>query len=93
VFVLGFSLVYALAWIQLYLQPHPYNAASVWIFDNLPQGSVLSGPHWDDRLPISVPGKNAPGYFVMEGRDNELPFYERDTTEKLNLVLKRMSEV
>ena len=92
VFVLGFSLVYALAWIQLYLQPHPYNAASVWIFDNLPQGSLISGPHWDDRLPISIPGKNAPGYFVMEGRDNELPFYERDTSEKLNLVLKRMAK-
>lgn len=92
VFVLGFSLVYALAWIQLYRQPHPYNAASVWIFDNLPQGSFISGPHWDDRLPISIPGKNAPGYFVMEGRDNELPFYERDTAEKLNLVLKRMAK-
>jgi len=58
-FVLGFSLVYAVAWIQLYLQPHPYRVASEWIFENIPQGSVLLGPHWDDRLPLSIPGKDA----------------------------------
>jgi hypothetical protein len=91
-FVLGFSLVYALAWIQLYLQPHPYRAASEWIFANIPQGSVLAGPHWDDRLPISIPGKDAPRYFVMEGKDAELPFYERDTREKLNIVVRRMAK-
>lgn len=91
-FVLGFSLVYALAWIQLYFQPHPYRTASEWIFANIPQGSVLAGPHWDDRLPISIPGKDAPRYFVMEGKDAELPFYERDTKEKLNIVVRRMAK-
>jgi len=91
-FVLGFSLVYAVAWIQLYLQPHPYRVASEWIFENIPQGSVLLGPHWDDRLPLSIPGKDAPRYYVMEGRDAELPLYERDTKEKLNLVLQRTAK-
>ena len=91
-FVLGYSLVYACAWIQLYLQAHPYKVASEWIFENVPQGSVLAGPHWDDRLPISIPGKDAPRYFVMEGRDVELPFYERDTRDKLNLILRRASK-
>lgn len=91
-FVMGFSLVYALAWIQLYLQPHPYRVASEWIFANIPQGSVLAGPHWDDRLPLSIPGKDAPRYFVMEGKDAELPFYERDTKEKLNIVVRRMAK-
>jgi hypothetical protein len=91
-FVLGYSLVYACAWIQLYFQAHPYKVASEWIFENIPQGSVLAGPHWDDRLPISVPGKDAPRYFVMEGRDVELPFYERDTRDKLNIILRRASK-
>jgi hypothetical protein len=92
VFVLGYSLVYALGWIQLYLQPHPYRVASEWIFANIPQGSVLMGPHWDDRLPISVPGKDPVRTYVMEGRDAELPFYERDTKEKTTLVLKRVAK-
>ena len=91
-FVMVFSLLYALAWVQLYLQPHPYRVASEWIFANIPQGSVLAGPHWDDRLPLSIPGKDAPRYFVMEGRDLELPFYERDTKEKLSILVRRMAK-
>lgn len=91
-FVLGYSLVYACAWVQLYLQPHPYRVASEWIFQNVPKGSVLAGPHWDDRLPISLPGKDAPRTFVMEGRDVELAFYERDTREKINLIIRRISK-
>lgn len=90
--VFGYALVYALGWIQLYLQPHPYRVASEWIFQNIPQGSVLVGPHWDDRLPISIPGKDATRTYVMEGRDGELPFYERDTKEKVSLVLRRMAK-
>lgn len=93
VFVLGYALVYALAWIQLYFQPHPYFEASKWMFENMPQGSILAEPHWDDKLPLSIPGKNAPTFFVMEGRENDLPVYERDSVEKLNLVLKRVSKV
>ncbi len=92
VFVLGYSLVYAVGWIQLYLQPHPYRVASEWIFANIPQGSVLMGPHWDDRLPISIPGKDPTRTYVMEGREAELPFYERDTKEKVSIVLRRMAK-
>lgn len=88
-FVMGYSLVYACAWVGLYFQQHPYRIASEWIFENVPKGSTLMGPHWDDRLPLSVAGKDAPRYFVMEGRDAELPLYERDTRDKLSLVLRR----
>lgn len=91
-FVLGYALVYALGWIQLYLQPHPYRVASEWIFANIPKGSVLVGPHWDDRLPITIPGKEPNRTFVMEGREAELPFYERDTKDKVSLVLRRMAK-
>ena len=90
--VSGYSLVYACAWVGLYFKEHPYRLASEWIFENIPQGSILMGPHWDDRLPLSVAGKDAPRYFVMEGRDAELPLYERDTKEKLNLVLRRTAK-
>jgi hypothetical protein len=91
-FVLGYALVYALSWIQLYLQPHPYRVASEWIFNNIPQGSVLVGPHWDDRLPISIPGKDPNRTYVMDGRDGEIPFYERDTKDKMSLVLRRRAK-
>lgn len=91
-FVLGYALVYALGWVQLYRQPHTYRVASEWIFQNIPQGSVLVGPHWDDRLPAAIPGKDPSRTYVMEGREAELPFYERDMRDKVSLVLRRMAK-
>jgi hypothetical protein len=85
-----YSLVYALAFVQLYFQEHPYKVASYWIFDNVAPGSRIVGPHWDDKVPVSVAGKNTSMY-VMEGRDNELPVYERDTPQTLDLLVRRIS--
>jgi hypothetical protein len=82
--------MYALAFIQLYFVEHPYKVASYWIFDNVPPGSRLVGPHWDDKVPVGVPGKN-PSVYVMEGRDNELPVYERDTPQMIDLLARRIS--
>jgi hypothetical protein len=85
-----YCLVYALAFVQLYFLEHPYKVASYWIFDNVPPGSRLVGPHWDDKVPVSVAGKNTSVY-VMEGRENELPVYERDTPQIIELIVRRMS--
>jgi hypothetical protein len=82
--------VYAFAFVQLYFVEHPYKVASYWIFDNVPAGSRLAGPHWDDKVPVSVAGKN-PSMYIMEGRENELPVYERDTPAVIDLLAKRMS--
>jgi hypothetical protein len=82
--------VYAFAFVQLYFMEHPYKVASYWIFDNVPAGSRLAGPHWDDKVPVSVAGKN-PSMYIMEGRENELPVYERDTPAVIDLLAKRMS--
>lgn len=86
----GYSLVYALAFVQLYFVDHPYKVASYWIFDNVPAGSRLVGPHWDDKVPVGIPGKNT-SIYVMEGRDNELPVYERDTPPMIDLLARRIS--
>ncbi len=89
--VLGYSLVYALAFIQLYFQEHPYRVASYWIYDNVPPGSRIVGPHWDDKVPVGVAGKN-PSLFSAEGVENDLPFYERDTPQIIDLLVRRISK-
>lgn len=89
-FVAGYSLVYALAFVRLYFLEHPYKLASYWIFDNVPAGSRLMGPHWDDKVPVGVAGKN-PSVYVMEGRDNELPVYEQDTPAIIDGLVRKMS--
>lgn len=91
VLVVGvYCAVYALAFVRLYFMEHPYVKASRWIFDNVPPGSRIIGPHWDDRVPVSIPGKNS-SIYVMEGRDTELPIYERDTPQMAELLVRKMA--
>jgi hypothetical protein len=70
---------------------HPYKRVSYWIFDNVPAGSRFVAPHWDDKVPVAVGGKNN-SIYVMEGRDNELPLYERDTPQIIDLLVRRISQ-
>jgi hypothetical protein len=91
-FVVGYSLVYALAFVGLYFAEHPYRVASAWIFDNVPPGSRIAGSHWDDRVPVGIPNhKKSPANYVTESRDLELPFYEQDNLPTIQLLLRRMS--
>jgi hypothetical protein len=91
-FVIGYSLVYAVAFVGLYFSEHPYRVASAWIFDNVPPGSRIAGSHWDDRVPVGIPNhKKSPANYVTESRDLELPFYEQDNLPTIQLLLRRMS--
>ncbi|NMC62094.1 MAG: phospholipid carrier-dependent glycosyltransferase [SAR324 cluster bacterium] len=72
-------------------EEHTYVRASNWIYDNVPPGSRIMGPHWDDRLPLSLPGKSAERY-DSEGRDNELAFYEPDTPNKIQKIVEQLAK-
>ena len=52
--VLVATTLYALSFVNLYSQPHPWVAASEWIFDNVEPGSVILSEQWDDSLPASL---------------------------------------
>lgn len=52
--VLGLTAVYALAFVQIYTVPHPWQAASLWVYDNVPRGATLASEQWDDALPTSM---------------------------------------
>jgi hypothetical protein len=52
--VLVLTGLFALAFINIYRQPHPWIAASSWIFDNLESGAVVVGEVWDDQLPDNL---------------------------------------
>ena len=79
--VLGAALLQALAWMGIYQKPHAYHEASAWIHQNVPQGSRILGVHWDDKLPLSLPGKSA-FRFKFEGPDSELALYEPDYLDR-----------
>lgn len=86
VIVLGFSTLRFGAWFNLYRQEHSYVQASKWIFANIPANSLLAGVHWDDRLPISLPGVQMTNYPYVE-----LQMYEYDAPHKINKIISDIS--
>ncbi len=52
--VLALTAVYAFAFSQIYAAPHPWEEASIWIYDNVPAGALLASEQWDDALPSSM---------------------------------------
>jgi hypothetical protein len=88
--VVAFASVYGWAFVQLYRVPHSYEAASLWIYENIPAGSKLLGPHWDDRLPVDLPGHN-PHQYEYECRECDLPFYEPDNLATLDTLIRRIA--
>lgn len=46
--------LYAVAFVNLYRAEHPWNAASRWIYENIPSGTLILSEQWDDSLPINL---------------------------------------
>jgi hypothetical protein len=86
-----YALFYALAFVQLYFKEHPYKVASAWIFDNVPRGSKIVSPHWDDKVPVGIPGHET-SIYQMHSRDFELPVYERDSQQMIEAIVRKISQ-
>ncbi|MBN1979000.1 MAG: glycosyltransferase family 39 protein [Anaerolineae bacterium] len=69
------SLLFCLAFVNLYDAPHPWLAASEWIGDYVPRGSTLAVEHWDHPLPVGLIG----GY---DYDVRELPLFDEDSEAK-----------
>ncbi|HRO25366.1 MAG TPA: hypothetical protein PLR07_13845, partial [Promineifilum sp.] len=46
--------LYAVAFVNLYRAEHPWNAASRWIYENVPPGTRILSEQWDDFLPVNL---------------------------------------
>jgi 4-amino-4-deoxy-L-arabinose transferase-like glycosyltransferase len=67
VVVLVVTGLYALAFVNLYGQPHPWAAASRWVYANVPPGTLILSEQWDDALPSTM---------VVDGRSRFRSEYE-----------------
>lgn len=47
--------LYAFAFLNMYAAPHPWTAASRWIYDEVAPGATILSERWDDSLPLRLP--------------------------------------
>ncbi len=89
------TLCWALAFTSVYRRPHTRVAASRWIFQNVPTGSVLATEHWDWAPPLRVDGKDPFGGMyrgLSTSSDGTLQLYHDDTPQKREDLLNWLDE-
>lgn len=88
-FVVSMStILYALAFMNVYRETHPWIQATDWLCRNVPSGSQIMVEHWDDPLPIS----HGRGRLDCRG-DYErtvFPAYDADDEEKVDALLYKL---
>jgi hypothetical protein len=77
---LAFVSTALLGWAQvsIYAAPHPWIAASQWVYANVPAGSIIAVEDWDHALPIPLSGGDAARYTLLTA-----PVYDEETSEKV----------
>ncbi len=74
------------AFMKIYQGEHTRVEASRWILDNLPSDAKIAVEHWDDSLPLHLPGKEFNIKFI------ELPVFEADSPEKIGILRAKTAE-
>ncbi|MGC9396949.1 MAG: hypothetical protein ACP5J4_19055, partial [Anaerolineae bacterium] len=66
------------AQISIYAEPHPWIAASQWIYANVPHGAIVAVEEWDHALPVPLSEGDAGRYMSLTA-----PVYDEETTAKV----------
>jgi YYY domain-containing protein len=94
--VIGYTLFWAGAFTTIYTRSVSRVTASRWIFNHVPQGSILANEHWDDPLPLRIDGKDPFGgmyrSLASSPGDGEMHWYDEDTPEKRALAIQWIDE-
>jgi YYY domain-containing protein len=77
-----------LAFYNIYREPVSRSEASVWMYENIPPGSVIGQEHWDDHLPYGIPGYPS-GQYQSVTFEN----FQRDTPERIEQLLTDIDAV
>lgn len=88
--VIVLTAFWALAFMNVYRQPHNRIAASEWIYENLPPGSTIVNEHWDDALPVHLSATRNRWHY--EYNIIEFPGYDQDTPEKLKALVALLDQ-
>ncbi|MGI8423288.1 MAG: DUF2298 domain-containing protein [Chloroflexota bacterium] len=85
-FVVLSSALWAFAFTRIYTRPTTRVAASQWIYQNVPKGAVMANEHWDDPLPVPIPGNDHAAY-----GGPQLPLYDPDEPRKIETLVQMLT--
>ena len=78
-----------IAFYHIYREPVTRAAASVWIYQNVPEGSVIGHEHWDDGVPYGSARRAAGGSYGSVEFQN----FGLDTPERVEQLLSDIDQV
>ncbi len=85
--VLVYSSGWSFAFTRIYARPVSRGQASMWIYRNVPPPAVLANEHWDDPLPLPIPGFDHGKY-----AGPQLPLYDPDEPKKIDTIIQMLSQ-
>jgi hypothetical protein len=79
-----------LGWAQvsIYAAPHPWIAASQWLYANVPAGSTIAVEAWDHTLPVPLSEGDAGRYVSLTA-----PVYDEETASKAGVKAAQLAEI
>lgn len=80
------TLLAAFAFCTIYTRDHTAVSASNWAYRHIPAHSTLLTAHWEEGFPLSVADNSSSQYRFIE-----IPYYETDTTAKVNLLSENLA--
>lgn len=79
------TVAWAAAFMQIYAREHPRVAASAWIHANVPPGAHVLTEHWDDQLPLGLPGLPHDRYAF-----SQLRVFDRENVDKRGHLIRAL---
>ena len=90
-FVVLASAAWSYAFTRIYTRPTTRVAASLWIYQNLPKGTVMVNEHWDDPIPVPLPGYDPGQYRGPLMTPDTLPLYDPDDAKKIDTIVRLLA--
>ncbi len=89
--VAGLTLLWAVAFHNIYRETHTWVRASLWIYQHVPAGSTILNEEWDDSLPLTL---DSSGISIEKPRYKHLsiPAYAEDSWAKQKKLVNLLQD-